>query len=49
MVLGDFEGVFFVCFYRLFSKQPLTKGLHFQCVCVLANNLQLLLVKREDP
>ena len=54
-VAGRFEGVFFSCFfYRLFSKPPLTQGLHFQCVCmcavcVLANNLQLLIVKREDP
>ena len=35
MVLGDFEGVFLMYFfYWLFSKPPLTKGLHFQCVCV---------------
>ena len=54
---GRFLGLFFnYYFYRLFSK-PL--GLHIRCLCVcvryvcavwmLANNLQLLLVKREDP
>ena len=39
---GRFEGVFFsCCFYRVFSKPPLTKGLHFQYVCSVSVGKQL--------
>ena len=41
MVLGDLRVFFLVVFYRLFSKPPLTKGLHFQYVCSVSVGKQL--------
>ena len=51
LALGDFEGFLLLlpAFFKPTTYQRASLSVYVCAVCVLANNLQLLLVKREDP